>query len=113
MNKFILLVFLDFSFNQAQSAQTGRLFIVDASWENSPKLFNICLYDNGAVECEDFMVYGREVYIRTVKPVKSNYLTNAGIKPIRANPRYGCTMMSNNYCAFKATHDKFAYIKLE
>jgi hypothetical protein len=113
MNKFILLVLFAFSFNNAQSAQTGRLFIVDASWENEPKPFHICLYDKGAVDCEDFMVYGRDVYIRTIKPVKSNYQTNAGIKPMRATPKFGCTMMSNDYCAFKATHDKFAYIKLE
>lgn len=92
--------------------QNGRLFIIDSSWENEPRAFTICLYDNGTVDCESSMVYGRELYIRTRQAVKSNYELNAGIKFMREDPKYGCTMMNNSYCAFKVTHDKWSYIKI-
>lgn len=112
MNKTILLVLITLYFNNTHAAQHGRLFTIDSSWENEPRSFNICLYDNGAVDCENFMVYGREIYIQTRQPVKSNYALNGGIRFMIEEPKYGCTMMNNFYCAFKVTHDKWSYIKI-
>jgi hypothetical protein len=91
----------------------GRLFVVDSNWENQFQVIDLCLLDaNNQAQCEQFSIYGTELYIHTVKPVESSYYLNAGIRGWRTSKYNGCQLMSNKYCAFPVTHNKLSFIKL-
>lgn len=91
----------------------GRLFIVNANWDNRPQAIDLCLLDaNNKADCEQFFIYGSELEIRPIKPVLSSYYLNAGIRAWQTSNYTGCTMMPNRYCAFPVIHNQWSFIKL-
>lgn len=104
---FLNTSFANFSYNE------GRLFVVQSNFEATRQWITFCLLKaNNKVDCEQFIITGTELYIRTVNPTDSPYFLNASIKGHQKNTYTGCQLMSNEYCAFPVSHNKISYIKL-
>ncbi len=112
MIKIIISVICAFFFTLSQATQEGRLFIVDSSWENDRDYITLCLFQNNKTDCEGFMIFGKDIYIKARNSLENTYYINAGINVFRSKPVMGCTMMANNYCAFPVSNTAISYIKL-
>ena len=106
-----ILMFLSSVIFANQFGPQGNLFVITASGTATALSVQVCLEVTTPWTCENFMVNGQILSIRTVTP---GYVYKAaGIKIL--TPGFslsGCTLVSNGYCTFTASNTAAATISV-